>query len=86
MRISAGELLGIGTGLGVRGAIGVAFEGNGRHGYDWTLRKPLLQIVEFRVAFGEVEGGLASPRQWREIMVNPFVSGDISSPTPNEPS
>jgi hypothetical protein len=39
----------------MRGAIGVAFEGDCRHGDRRPFGEPLLQIVVFRLAFGQSE-------------------------------
>jgi hypothetical protein len=50
--ILAGKFLGIGTGIQVWSAIGIPFEGDGRHGDDRTLRKPLFQIVIFAASHG----------------------------------
>ena len=53
--VFAGEFLGVRTGLRVRCAIGVAFECDGRHCDDRRLRKPLFQIVVFRLTLREAE-------------------------------
>src|SRR5262245_28082980 len=55
VRISSRELLGIGTGLGVRGTIGIAFERNRRDGDLRRTGKPLFQLIVFRFAFGQSE-------------------------------
>lgn len=53
--ISAGEFFCVGTWLGVRRTVCVAFERNGRHRDDRSLGKPLFQVVIFRLAFGQAE-------------------------------
>ena len=53
MRVFAGEFFGIGGGFGMRRAIGVALEGNGRHGDDRRFGKPLFQIVVFWLTLRE---------------------------------
>ena len=55
MRIFAREFLGIGTGVRVWRAIGIAFKGNGGHSDDRTFGKPLFQIVILRLAFSQAE-------------------------------
>ena len=55
VRILAGELLGIGTGIRVWRTIGITFQGNRGHGDDRTFRKPLLQFVILRFAFSQAE-------------------------------
>ena len=37
----------------MRGAIGVAFEGDRRHGDDRPAGEPLLQVLQFWLAFGQ---------------------------------
>src|SRR5206468_6950809 len=49
----AGELPGIGAGVRVRSAVGVAFEGDRRHADDRPSGEPLLQVVVFRLAVGQ---------------------------------
>ena len=39
----------------MRGAIGIPFHSNGRHGDDRTFGKPLFQLVELRLAFSQSE-------------------------------
>src|SRR5262249_41064815 len=51
MRIPAGKFLRIGARIRVRGAIGVAFESDGRHGYHREFGQPLFQGIELRFAF-----------------------------------
>ena len=51
----AGEHLGIGAGVGMRRAIGVAFERDRRHADDGRLGELLLQLVILRLAFGKTE-------------------------------
>src|SRR6266498_186028 len=53
VRIRRGEFPGIGTRVRMWGAIGVAFEGDRRHGDHRPFGEPLLQIVVFRLAFGQ---------------------------------
>src|SRR5436190_19270576 len=53
VRIGAGELPGIGAWVRVRSAVGVAFEGDRRHGDDRPSGEPLLQVVVFRLAVGQ---------------------------------
>ena len=53
VRIFAGKLLGIGSWVRMRRAVGVAFESDGGHRDDRTFGKPLFQIVIFRLAFGQ---------------------------------
>src|ERR1700752_1540651 len=55
MRILAGESLRIRTGIRMRRAIGIAFQGNCRNGDDRTVSEPLLQIVITRLAFNEAK-------------------------------
>src|SRR5450631_980663 len=55
VRILARKFPGIGAWIQMRRAIGIAFHGNGGHGNDRTLRKPLVQIGIFRLAFGQGE-------------------------------
>ncbi len=49
--ISARELAGIGTGIRVRGTIGISFQGDGGYGDDRECGKPLFQIIIFGLAF-----------------------------------
>ena len=51
VRICAREFLGIRTGVRVRRPIGIPFKGDGGHGDDQTLGKPLFQFVVFLLAF-----------------------------------
>src|SRR5215207_3950229 len=37
----------------MRRAVGVALEGDGGHGYDWSLGKPLFQIRVFRLTLSQ---------------------------------
>ena len=53
VRISAREFPGIGTGVRVWCAIGIAFKRNRGHGDVWTCGEPLFQIVILRLAFGQ---------------------------------
>lgn len=53
--IFARELLCIRRRVWMWRTIGIAFNGDGRHGDDRTLRKPLFQIVILRLAFGETQ-------------------------------
>src|SRR5258705_11036311 len=55
VRILAREFLGVGAGLRMRRAVGVAFHGDGRHGDDREFGKPLFQGVELRLAFRETK-------------------------------
>src|SRR3974377_676622 len=55
VRVLPGELLGIGTRIRVRGAVGITFQGNRRHGNNRTFGKPIFQLVVFRLAFGQTE-------------------------------
>src|SRR5262249_20447621 len=55
MLVSARELLGVSVGLEGGWAIGSALERIGGHRDDGALGKPLLQVVVFRLAFGETE-------------------------------
>ena len=55
VRIAAREFADIGTGLRVRCAIGIAFQGNRRHGDDRTFGEPLFQLVILWLAFGQPE-------------------------------
>ena len=51
--IPAGELLRIGTGIGMWGTIRITFQSDGWH-RDWReCGKPLFQIVILRLAFGK---------------------------------
>jgi hypothetical protein len=51
VRIRAGESPGIGTRFRMRGAVGVAFQGDRRYGDDRPSPEGLLLVVIFRVAF-----------------------------------
>ena len=53
VRVSARELLGIGAGLRMGRAVGIAFHGDGGHADHRTLGKPLLQVVIFPLAIGQ---------------------------------
>ena len=53
--VFARELLGVGAGLRMRRAVGIALERDGRHRDDRAFGEPLFQIVIFRLAFGEAE-------------------------------
>ena len=55
VRILAGELLGIGGGVRMRRAVGVAFQRDGRHGDDRTCGEPLFQLVIPRLARRQAE-------------------------------
>src|SRR4051794_3767326 len=55
VRIFARELLGVGAGVRVWRTIGIALQGDGRHGDDRALGKPFFQIVIFWLAFGEAQ-------------------------------
>src|ERR1700691_2226604 len=55
MLVPTRKLLGVSAGLGVRSAIGVAFERDGRHGNIWACCESLVQIVIPRFASGEAE-------------------------------
>src|SRR6185295_3716255 len=55
VRILAGEFLRIRTGIRMRRAIGIAFHGNCRHGYDRTCSELLLQIVISRLAVNDAK-------------------------------
>ena len=55
MLVSAGEFLRVGRRLRMRRAIRVALERDGRHVDRGRLRKPLLEIVVFRLALGQTE-------------------------------
>ena len=64
--IFAGEFLGVGAGLRVRRAVGVAFQRDGRHGDDRECGEPLFQIVIFRLAFSQTEPpAVIVDRRWR---------------------
>src|SRR3954453_11008123 len=54
-RVPARELPGVRARLRVRRAVGVALEGDGRHGDGRRRRKALLQVVVPRLAVGESE-------------------------------
>src|SRR5215472_527409 len=49
VRVLAGEFAGIGAGIGVWCAVGVALEGDGGHGDTREFSEPPLQIVVFRL-------------------------------------
>ena len=53
MLVPAGELVGVGAGIRVRRAVGVALERDCRHGNHGRLGQPLFQGVAFRFAFGQ---------------------------------
>src|SRR2546430_10854416 len=53
--VPAGELAGVGAGVGVRGAVGVALEGDGRDGDGRGGGEAPLQVVIFRLALGPAE-------------------------------
>src|SRR5262249_23311446 len=55
MHILAGEFLGIGARLRMRGPIGVALQRDGRYRDHRKLGEFLLQIVKLRLAFSETE-------------------------------
>jgi hypothetical protein len=55
VRIPAREFFGIGLGLGMRCAIGIAFKRDRRHADDRRLGETLFEIVIFRLAFGQIE-------------------------------
>jgi hypothetical protein len=55
VRIFAGELLGIGTGVCVRRTVRVTLKGDGGHGDGRTFGKPLFEVVVFRLALGQVQ-------------------------------
>src|SRR5260221_3156491 len=51
MSIFASEFSGIGTGVRVRRAVGVAFKRNGRYSDEWPSGKLLFQPVIFPLSF-----------------------------------
>src|SRR5689334_2547092 len=53
--VPARELPGVGARLRVRRAVGVALEGDGRHGDGRRRREPLLEVVVPRLPLGEAE-------------------------------
>jgi len=55
VRIFAGEFPGIGIGVRMRCAVGVAFKRNGGHGDARAFGKPFIQIVIFGIAFSQAE-------------------------------
>ena len=55
MRIPASKFRGVGAGVGVWCAVGIAFHGDGRHGDHRCLREPLFQIVVARLTLGQAE-------------------------------
>src|SRR5580704_14112646 len=55
VRVSAGELLGIGTGVGMWGTIGIAFERDRGHRDVGAFGQPLFDIVTSRLAFDHSE-------------------------------
>jgi hypothetical protein len=55
VRIGAGELAGIGTGVRMGGAVGVALQGDGRDGDRRPSGEPLLQLVVCRLAVGQAQ-------------------------------
>jgi hypothetical protein len=55
MLVPAGELIGVGTGLRMRCAVGIALEGDGRHPNHRKCGKSLFQIVILWLALGETE-------------------------------
>ncbi len=55
VRIAAREFPGIGTGVRVWCAIGIAFQSNSRYGDVRTCSKPFFQIVIFGLAFSQSE-------------------------------
>ncbi len=55
VRILSQEFFGIGTGIRVWRTIGITFKRNRGHGDDWKCRKPLFQIVIFRLAFSHAQ-------------------------------
>ena len=50
VRIFAGEFLGVGGGLRMRRAVGIALERDGGHGDHRPCCKPLFQFAVFRLA------------------------------------
>ena len=55
VRIFAGEFPGIGIGVRMRCAVGVAFKRNGGHGDARAFGKPPIQVVIFGIAFSQAE-------------------------------
>jgi hypothetical protein len=55
VRVFAREFPRIGTGFRMRGAIGITFKGDRRHGNHRTFGKSLFQIVIFRFTFSQTE-------------------------------
>src|SRR4029453_5412910 len=55
MRIGAGKLAGIGAGVRMRGAVGVAFEGDGGHADHRPVGELLLQLLVVGLAVGQAE-------------------------------
>src|ERR1051325_5634349 len=55
VRIFAGKLPGVGTGLEMRCTVGIPFKRNGGHSDNRKFRKALLQIVILRFAFSQSE-------------------------------
>ena len=53
--VLVGKLLGIGTGVGMRRAVGVSFKCDRRHADHRRLCKPSLQLVILWLAFREAE-------------------------------
>src|SRR5215213_10099760 len=53
VRIGASELPGIGTGVRMGGAVGVALQGDGRHPDHRPLGEPLLQLAVLGLAVGQ---------------------------------
>src|SRR5262245_49222052 len=90
--IFARELFGIGAGLGMRRAIGIAFQRDRRHGDDRRLGKLLFKSVIVLLALGEAEAPAiivyhdrdmvrvvesgSAPRKGRVIEI-PFRRGEL---------
>src|SRR5450755_3662356 len=55
VRIATHEFPGIGTGLGVWGPIGIAFQGDRRHGDGRSCGEPLFQLVIVRLTCSQSE-------------------------------
>src|SRR5438105_13392571 len=55
VRIFARKFPGIGTGVQMRRTVGITFEGDGGHGDDRALGKPLVEIGILRLAFSQCE-------------------------------
>jgi hypothetical protein len=55
VRIFAAEFRGIRTGIRMRRAVGIAFQGNVGHGDDGSFGKPVFQVIVFRIAFSQSE-------------------------------